>query len=54
MIESCENKFLLKSLYLYAVMPLMPLLDKWHILNRSYNSSGNYVNVWKIEIQGKS
>ena len=45
MIESCENKFLLTSLYLYVAMPLLPLWAKWHKLNRGYNSSGNYVNV---------
>ena len=48
MIESCENKFLLISLYLYVVMLLVPLLAKWHKLNRGYNSSGNYVMFRKL------
>ena len=53
MIQSCESKFLQVSLYLYVVMPLVPLLAKWQKLNWSYNSSENY-ECLEIGIQGKS
>ena len=45
MIQTCQSKFLIISLYLYMVMPLMAQVAQIEL-----DSSGNGVNVWKIGI----